>query len=196
VTGNELRGQVAAGWAGRAVAVLTAATPFLLGIRSGQAPETLLVVWAAVIAYFLWNGSTQSLRAAKVRARLPQLALRRLIRPAVLVHATTPLAEAIRQLTEAQAGALVTTDSAGHPTGIVSEAAVTAVPPERRPWVPVNDVARPIVPALVLDVDLGGESLLAAIGRLPATEYLAVDSSGTVMGVLSAHDLEQHFSDV
>ena len=127
---------------------------------------------------------------------MPQLALRGLIRPAVLVHATTPLAEAIRQLTDAQAGALVTTDSAGRPTGIVSEAAVMAVPPDRRPWVPVNDVARPIVPELVLDVDLGGESLLAAISRLRRRSTSPSTPSGAVIGVLSAHDLEQHFSDV
>jgi Zn-dependent protease len=196
LTGNELRGQVVAGWAGRVVAVLTAAAPFLLGLGSGYAPNSIVVIWAAVIAYFLWNGSTQSLRAAKVRARLPRLALRGLIRPALLVTATTPLAEALRRLGEAGAGALVTTDTDGRPTGLVSEASVIATPPERRPWIPVNDVARPIVPELVLNVDLGGERLLEAMSRLPATEYLAVDGSGQIAGVLSAADLDRLFSDV
>jgi CBS domain-containing protein len=178
------------------VALLTAAIPFLLGWLQSSPPNTLLVVWAAVIALFLWNGSTQSLRAAKVRARLPRLAARGMLRPALLVTATTPLAEAVRQLTEARAGALVVTDTAGRPTGLVSEAAVAATPLERRPWIPVNDVARPIVPELVIGPDLAGEALLAALQRAPATEYLAVDETGRVAGVLSAADVERLFSDV
>lgn len=196
VSGVELTGQLVAGWAGRVVAVLTASLPFLIGWRTGNPPSSIFVVWAAVIAFFLWNGSTQSLRAARVRARLPQLALRGLVRPALMVNATTPLAEAMRQLTEAGAGAIVTTDSDGQATGLVSEAAVAATPPERRPWIPVNDVARPIVPELVLRLDLSGEQLLMAVSKLPATEYLAVDASGQVAGVLAAADLERHFSDV
>jgi CBS domain-containing protein len=176
--------------------VLTAAAPFLVGWVQGVAPNSLFIVWAAVIAYFLWVGSTQSLRAAKVRARLPRLALRGLVRPALLVDARMPLAEALRQVGEAQAGGVVTTDSAGRPSGIVSEAAVVATPPERRPWIPVHDVARPLAPGLMLDVELGGQDLLEAMGRTPATEYLAVDAAGQVMGVLSAADLERLFSDV
>lgn len=195
-TGDELRGQVVAGWVGRGVAVATAATPFVLGLRDGVAPSSVFVVWAALIAFFLWSGSTQSLRAAKVRARLPRLAVRGMLRPAVLVHATLPLAEALRQLVEARAGALVVTDSAGVPTGLVSEAAVTATPPERRPWIPVNDVARPIGPDLVLSLDLAGEPLLDALRERPATEYLAVDSAGQIAGVLAAADLERLFTDV
>ena len=69
-----------------------------------------------------------------------------LLRPGAARRCTRRRLLGLLASTEAQAGALVTTDSAGHPTGIVSEAAVTAVPPERRPWVPVNDVARPLVP--------------------------------------------------
>jgi len=83
VSGTELTGQLVAAWAGRVVAVLTAAIPFGLGWLQASPPNTLLVVWAAVIALFLWNGSTQSLRAAKVRARLPRLAVRGLLRPAL-----------------------------------------------------------------------------------------------------------------
>ena len=155
-----------------------------------------IITWAGLIALFLWNGSTQSLRAAKVRARLPRLAVRAIVRPAVLVTATTPLAEALRQLTEAGAGALVATDSSGRPTGLVSEAAVAATPLERRPWIAVNDVARPIVPELIIGPNLVGEALLDALGRMPATEYLAVDDSGQVLGVLASTDLDRLFSDV
>ena len=196
LTGNELTGQVVAGWSGRGVAVLTAAAPFLIGAQQGSPPNSVFVIWAGLIALVLWTGSTQSLRAAKVRARLPQLAVRGMLRPALLVTATTPLAEAVRRLTEAGAGALVVTDSSGRPTGLVSEASVAATPMERRPWIAVNDVARPIVPELVIGANLVGEALLEAMRRMPATEYLAVDESGHVIGVLAAADLERLFSDV
>jgi CBS-domain-containing membrane protein len=42
---------------------------------------------------------------------------------------------------------------------------------------------------LVLRTDLTGEGLLQAVQTTPATEYLVVEPSGTVLGVLSRTDL-------
>ena len=50
---------------------------------------------------------------------------------------------------------------------IVSEAAVSATPPERRPWVTAGEVSRRLDPALVLAWDLTGEALLAAMSAQP-----------------------------
>jgi len=189
VTGRETVGQVVAGQVGRAVAVLTAAAPFLLGWVSGNAPDPVFIVWAAVIAYFLWAGSTAALRAATVRNRLAVLNLRSLIRPAYEVDSTLPLAESLRQLAENGARALVVVDRDGYPTGVVSEAAVSAVPVVRRPWVTVGEVARTIVPEMVLRDDLTGDVLLDALRALPSSEYLVVRADGSVAGVLSSVDL-------
>lgn len=196
ITGNELRGTVFAAWAGRGVAALTAALPFLLAWNRGVQPDPILVVWAAVLAVVLWNGSSHALRSAKVRSRLPALALRGLVRRSLPVQPTTPLSEALRQLEEAEAGGLVVVDSEGRATGLVSEAAVTATPLERRPWVAVSDVARALAPGLVLSSDLAGPGLIEALQAQPATEYLVVDPSGAIVGVLATSDVERVLSGV
>jgi Zn-dependent protease/CBS domain-containing protein len=196
ISGRELTGSIVASWAGRVVALLTALLPFLLAWLSGTAPDTFFMVWAAVIAVFLWTGSTQSLRAAKVRARLPALTVRGLVRAALPVTADVPLAEALRRLAESGAAALVVTDSEQRPTGLVSEAAVAAIPEERRPWVNVGTVARRLEPGLVLRTDLSGEDMITALQQTPATEYLVQDPDGRVQGVLSAADVQRAFSGV
>ncbi len=194
VTGNELAGQVVAGQVGRGVAVLTAASPFLLGAARGSAPDSIFVIWAAVIGYFLWAGSTSALRAAKVRDRLARLNLRNLVRSAYEVDGGLPLAEALRQLTENGARALVVVDSNGYATALVNEAAVSAVPEVRRPWVTVREVARALVPEMVLRDDLVGDALLDALRVVPSSEYLVVRGDGSVVGVLATSDLNAALS--
>ena len=148
-------------------------------------------MWAFILAAVLWTGSTQALRSVRVRSRLPLLALRHLVRPSIAVAPATPLAEALRQLGEAGAGALVVVDGEGRATGIVSEAAVSATPVERRPWVAVGEVSRALVPGMVLAADLTGPRLIDALRAQPATEYLVVDRSGGVSGVLATADVER-----
>jgi Zn-dependent protease/CBS domain-containing protein len=196
LTGSELSGLRWAAWAGRGIAVLTAALPFILAAATGTWPTTLFIVWAAILAVVLWNGSNQALQSARVRDRLPRLTLRGLVRPSLRVPGSMPLAEALRQLTEHSAGGIVVVDGDGRPTALVSEAAVAATPVERRPWISVSEVARGIVPGLVLRSDLAGEGLIDALRNQPATEYLVVDDGNLVLGVLSTSDVERVFSDV
>jgi Zn-dependent protease len=194
ISGRELTGQIGAAWVGRGVAVLTAAAPFVIALASTNPPQPIFVIWAAFLALMLWTGSSQALVAAKVRDKLPRLALRGMIRPALAVAASVPLSEALRQLSEAHAGALVVTASDGSVTGLVNEAAVSATPVERRPWVTVQDVARAVVPEVVLRSDLTGHDLIDALRSHPATEYLVVEPTGAVAGVLSASDLDRAFA--
>ena len=78
----------------------------------------------------------------------------------------------------------------------VNEAAVMATPPQRRPWVDTGSLARTIEPSMVLSADLQGMALLDAMRRAPASEYLLVEPSGQVVGVLTARDLDQVFAGV
>jgi hypothetical protein len=74
-------------------------------------------------------------------------------------------------------------------SGIVSEAAVQATPVERQPWMSVADLSRPIEDGLVLDPGIGGEQLMDAVQRAPASEYLIKAPDGSLGGVLSRVDL-------
>jgi CBS domain-containing protein len=144
----------------------------------------------------MWVGASQSLKVTRVRERLPGLQARTLARRAIPVPATLPLAEAIRRADAAGARALVIVDHDDKPIAIVNENAVMATPPQRRPWVDAGSLARTIDSGLVLPADLSGMALLEAVRRSPATEYLLVEPSGQVYGVLSASDLDHAFAGV
>jgi CBS domain-containing protein len=154
------------------------------------------VVWLAVLAAFMWTGATQAIKATKVRERLPALQARRLARRAVSVAADTPLAEAIRRADESKARAVVVVDHDDKPIAILNETAVMATPEQRRPWIEAGSLARTLEPSLVLPADLSGMALLDAIRQAPATEYLLVEPSGQVYGVLAARDVDLAFAGV
>jgi CBS domain-containing protein len=154
------------------------------------------VLYLAVIAAFMWIGAGQAIKATRFRERLPALQARRLARKAVSVAANTPLAEAIRRADENQARAVVVVDHEDKPIAILNETAVMATPPQRRPWIEAGSLARTLDPSLVLPADLSGMALLDAIRRAPATEYLLVEPSGQVYGVLAARDVDHAFAGV
>jgi Zn-dependent protease/CBS domain-containing protein len=184
----------AAAWVGRGLAIALLVIPFFSSSLAGG--DVVSMIWVVVIAGFMWTGATQSIKATRFRERLPALQARRLARKAISVPANTPLAESIRQADEAGARAIVVVDHDSKPIAIVNEAAVTATPPQRRPWVDTGSMARTVDPSLILNADLQGMALLDAIRRAPATEYLLVESSGEVVGVLAARDLDQVFAGV
>lgn len=190
-TGRPETGVLAAGWGGRVTAVLVLLYPLLLP-RVLDVETTLLdTLLAFVIAMFLWTGATQSIAAARIRSRLDGVVARDLARRTLAVPDDLPLAEAIRRAHEARAGSIVTVTSAGRTIGVVDEAAMRAMPEERRPWVPVSTVARSLEEGLRLPVTITGAELIHAIRRTPASEYLLVEPDGSVFGVLATADVER-----
>lgn len=192
--GDGDRATRAAAWAGRGVAVVL--VPFLLvvalpwaGYGSNSATN---VIFAALIAAFIYSGATVTLRRAQTMSRLPLLTVAALARPALPVPADLPLAEAVRRAHEANAHALVVVDSADRLEGVVSEAAVLATPEQRRPWVAVGTLARRLEPGLLLDPRLSGEELLSAMRACPAAEYVVQEAAG--VRVLVAQDVARALS--
>lgn len=187
VTHDKVRGTRAAGWFGRALAVS------VLGVAivkpGGLAQSTAAAIYLAIVAAYIWMGATMSMTQAKVSEIVPGLDLRALTRRALPVTAELPVAEAVRRARDAGARALVVVDGNGKPSGLVSEARVSALPQQRQPWVSVSDLARPVVPDVVLPMSLTGEELMRAVQERPATEYLVVDAAGKVCGVLARIDI-------
>lgn len=182
------------GWAGRGVAVLAVSAPWLLEQFGVLQMRPIDFVLAAIVGLFLWQGATQALWSAKLRSRLPALNARGLARRAIAVPADLPLSEGLRRANGAQAGAMVVVTGSGRPSAVVTEAAVTATPPERRPWVACSAVARELEAGLLLDADLDGERLLRAMQATPASEYVLVEPTGDVFGVLATSDVDAAFS--
>jgi Zn-dependent protease/CBS domain-containing protein len=200
VTGKASQSTITAAWIGRVLAVAVVVVPLVIAIErnpsAGMMSVMRLVMITVLIAAFMWAGATQSIRATRFRDRVPTVQARRLARKAISVTATTPLAEAIRRAEESQARAVVVVDHEDKPIAILNESAVMATPPQRRPWIEAGSLARTLEPSLVISADLSGMALLNAIARAPASEYLLVEPSGQVFGVLAARDIDLAFAGV
>ncbi len=202
LTGRPMTGTVAAAWTGRALAVaVLVGLPWLtrselLGNRAEELTgmETVTdALLAAILAAIIWTGAGSSLRMARLREHLPRLRARTLTRRAIPVEAATPLSEALRRANEAGARALVVVDAHGEPTALVREAALASVPAHRRPWVDVGTVSQDLTDGMKVSAELAGEDLLEALRTSPATEYLVVEETGEIYGVLSTQDVETAF---
>jgi Zn-dependent protease len=195
ITGKPVQATIVAAWGGRVLAVLLVLVPVTLtGTRASVTSYYWL--WLAIIAAFIWIQSGQAIRSAKVRERLPGLRARTLARRAIPIPSNLPLAEAIRRADAAQARALVIVDHESTPIAIVNEGAVIATPEQRRPWIEAGSLSRSLDPGMVLAADLSGMALIEAVQRSPATEYLLIEPSGQVFGVLAASDLDHAFAGV
>ncbi len=202
ITGKPMAGTVAAAWVGRALAVcVLIGLPLLtysesLGADTGNLGGMNTVtdaLLAAILAAIIWTGAGNSLRMARLREHLPELRARTLTRRAVPVETDTPLSEALRRANDAGARALVVVDAYGEPLSLVREAAIVGVPEHRRPWVEVGGLAQELTDGMRVSAELSGEELLDALRAAPATEYLVVEESGEIYGVLSAADVERAF---
>ncbi|MEV5981648.1 site-2 protease family protein [Streptomyces sp. NPDC052114] len=202
VTGKPMSGTIAAAWVGRALAVsVLIGLPLLnqSGALGGEPQDiggmdtVTDALLAAILAAIIWTGAGNSLRMARLREHLPELRARTLTRRAVPVEGDTPLSEALRRANEAGARALVVVDPDGDPLAVVREAAIVSVPQHRRPWVTVDGLAQDITEGMRVSAELAGEELLDTLRATPATEYLVVEESGEIYGVLSAADVERAF---
>ncbi|MFJ7149984.1 site-2 protease family protein [Streptomyces sp. NPDC100445] len=202
LTGRPMSGTVAAAWVGRALAVsVLIGLPLVnhSGTFGGNDTQTSGMdtvtdaLLAAILAAIIWTGAGNSLRMARLREHLPELRARTLTRRAVPVETDTPLSEALRRANAAGARALVVVDADGTPLALVREAAIVGVPEHRRPWVAVSGLAQELTDGMRVSAELAGEELLDTLRAAPATEYLVVERTGEIYGVLSAADVERAF---
>ncbi|MFE9397795.1 site-2 protease family protein [Streptomyces flavidovirens] len=202
ITGKPMSGTIAAAWVGRALAVaVLIGLPLLthtgaLGNSTqdiGGMETVTDALLAAILAAIIWTGAGNSLRMARLREHLPDLRARTLTRRAVPVESATPLSEALRRANAAGARALVVVDGQGEPTGVVRETAIVGVPEHRRPWVAVSGLAQDLTEDMKIAAELAGEALLERLRAAPATEYLVVEETGEIYGVLSTADVERAF---
>jgi Zn-dependent protease len=188
ITGNRYTGSTVAGWIGRGLALVVLTIGLSLGLFFDYNVASLFLV--ILVAMTMWQGATVAIAQGRLGSRLPRVNLRQMTRPVFPVPTGTPLGEALRRVSESGLtdAAIAVTDSAGGVVALVHEEAAAAVPLERRPWVPVDSVARSIDPGRTLRADLSGEDVIKAVQANPAPTYLVV-SGADVVGVLRTADL-------
>ncbi len=111
--------------------------------------------------------------------------------------ASTPLAEAVRRADEAGARAIVVVDHENKPIAIVNESRGDGHPD--RSAGPGSTSARwpgRSTRAWCSTPTSAGWRCSTRCSRAPASEYLLVEESGEVYGVLAARDLDQVFAGV
>jgi Zn-dependent protease len=177
-----------AGWAGRGIAVTTAA--LVLTLYRLNLLTLFGLLFVLLVVFTLWQGAGQSIRLARMTRRFPMVDLRTLARPVLAVLTGTPLSEAQRQAAEHDRGdaALVVADSSGRIVALVDPVGADRVPRERRPWVPVDAVARGVDGVPAMSQDLTGEQVVRAVQAHPGAQYL-VTAGEDVVGVLYVGDL-------
>jgi Zn-dependent protease len=194
ITRNPNLADRVAGWGGRVVAVGTVLVGVALYL--GPARSWISLPVAFVVAYTLWTGASQAIEFGRIGVRLPMVNAGRLAHPLFPVPTGTPLAEAqrryreVRQPPGAPAPVLAVVNSAGHLLGVVNDAALAAVPAERRPWVSVDTVAAGLNRDRILPAQLSGVELVQAVRARSASEYV-VTLGDDVVGVLRVADVIQ-----
>jgi Zn-dependent protease len=211
---DQIRAEIVAAWAGRVVALATAAAAIgATRYTHTVTPIGLLVI--LLIAASMWRGASQSLQLARLKQRLERVSAGAMARRLFVVPTGTPLSEALRQRDESMSGhrerdegledrddegaepsgieadlpvVIGVEDSLGRLLSLVNPRAVAAIPPQRRPWVEVDSVARSVVPASRIPADSSGSEVLAAVAANPQSDLL-VTVGEDVVGVLRIADV-------
>jgi Zn-dependent protease len=183
-TGSQEKGTIAAGWAGRLIVVGILFFGLALPWLRGDGLDLSFTLVMLLVAGFLWQGASASIRNAGFRSRLPGIVAGRLAVPAVGV----PNFASVEQAVQAGAGqgtVVVLCAPDGKPQGVVDPAAIARVPDEARGVTPVTAVGYALAPGAYVPDTAGGQELVQYLAQLQGTEYAVVDAAGRVVGLLS-----------
>ncbi|WP_298460057.1 site-2 protease family protein [uncultured Cellulomonas sp.] len=190
VTGDRYRGTVVAGWAGRVVAVALVAWTVGLPLLRGGEPSLFTVIWAVLIAGFLWTGASGAITGAAAQRSVDGLSAARLARPAAVVPLGSSLADAQRAALTAGVVHVVVLAQDGRPAAYVDPGAAASVPVEAYPTTDVLAVAVPIPVGAVVDAAATGTALAREVNRVaPSSPVMAVADGGRVTGLLFTSDV-------
>ncbi|MFC7406800.1 site-2 protease family protein [Georgenia alba] len=180
VTGDRTRGTVAAAWIGRLVVAGIVVVVLVVPLVQGRRPD-LSDVWLLLIAFFLWTGAGEALRAARARRQVASIDLGALAVPAVAVDAGSSLADAAGSAGE---GAHVVLVAAGRPVALLDPDAAAQVPAEARAQTPATAVARTLAPQQVVVVTRGAAALEAVAVAQHHGSFVVLLDDGEVRGVV------------
>jgi Zn-dependent protease len=187
-TGSQEKGTIAAGWTGRAIVAGIVLLAVVVPLAQGEQLDLPFTMVTLLVAAFLWQGASASIRHAGFRSRLPEVVAGRLARPAVGIPNFASVDEAVRAGAEAGV-AVVLCSPEGKPQGVVDPSAIERVPAPARATTPVTAVGYALAPGAYVPDTAAGQELIQYLAQLAGTEYAVVDAAGRVTGLLSQRDV-------
>lgn len=178
VSGRQHTGTVAAAWVGRALALGLVAWAVLVPLATGRRPELFTLLWTLAIAGAVWSGASSALRQAVTQHRASSLSIATVGRPAAGLPAASSVADVVAALAPGRIVEVVLVDGDA-PLAYVDRAALAAVPPTASAATPAWSVAAPLRAGTVVDADLAGTDLLAALVSAFRVQPVAVAVRGT-----------------
>jgi Zn-dependent protease len=158
----------------------------LLGAFTGWGFGTL---WTALVGWFLVTAARQERDHAMLRSDLGGLRADQVMTPAPPAAPAWFTVDAFLRtyVHPWRAAVLPLRSFDGHPAGVVSAAALEAVPPERRHIVRAGDVAVPLAALVMVGPDHPAADLAARLAG--ARSIAAVVAGGQLLGLVTATDL-------
>lgn len=186
--GDHVRASVAAARAGRVFAIVL----IVLGVFLLLATGDVLGLWPALIGWFVYSAARGEERYALLQGAIASYTVAQVMTPhPPVVPARSSVLNIAAALWQYQGDAVAVTNEEGHLAGVVTVAAVQAVPQDRRQTMAVADIAialaevplaRPEEPMTVLL-----ERMMAKNGH-PA---LVLDDAGRLVGIVTDSNLER-----
>ncbi|WP_026552927.1 site-2 protease family protein [Arthrobacter sp. H20] len=183
-TGNQDKGTVAAGWAGRVIVIILVVAVLGLPLLVGGTPDLTVIIIAAVMGAFLWMGASAAISSAQMRLRLPAVSAGRLKQPAIGIAAGTTVQTVRRLVKDNPGAAIVLTGGGGQPEAVVDTGALLSVPEDAAETTLINAVARALSPGAYVPESAQGQDLVQFLAKLPGSEYAVIDRLGRVTGLL------------
>ena len=184
-TGNQEKGTVAAGWAGRIIVVLMVVGVLVAPYLRGAQPDLTTTFIVVLLAGFLWMGASASIKGAAMRLRVPAITASALAAPAVSAAIDCNVAQLWSLRSRYPSEPIVLCSADGRPAAVVDEHALATVPPHAAGQTPAHAVGRPLSAGAFVPESAFGEELVQYLSQLPDTEYAVVDAQGRVTGLLS-----------
>ena len=184
VTGSRETGTVGAGWVGRVLALFIVVVIIGLPLVQGRTITPFTGIWAILIAGTVWSGATQSIRIGKARQGAAGFSLAGVLRPAMVVDATTLLPNLPQSRWGAGSADVVIVGPDGMPIALLDGEALAQVPPHAYSSTAVTAVARTLPSPAILTA-LHGPDALAGVARgLAVSPILVVVGEHGILGTV------------
>jgi Zn-dependent protease len=186
---DHLRASVAASRAGRAFGIGLIGLGCLLFLYTGS----ISGLWSAVIGFFLYSGARGEEEYALVKGALSSISVAQVMTPdPPMVPGLATVAELVTRLLGTYRGeAVAITDEARRLSGVVTSAAVRAVPPQRHLTTSLSEIAVPVAELPVVHPEDPMSLVLERMASKAGNPALVLDADRRLTGIVTMDDVQR-----